>query len=75
MQTMEFMKIYTKHILYAAINQVADLSENKREILEVFLLCCDWQISIYFARFCFQISLMAMIDGSIKYNLKFGFEL
>ena len=35
----------------------------------------DWWISIHFACFCFWMTIMITIDGSIKCNCKFGFKL
>ena len=39
------------------------------------LLVRDWQISIHFACFCFWMTVMIIIGGSVKHNRKFGFKL
>ena len=58
---------------YVPINHVADLSGNNSE--KVMFPCRDWRISIQFTCFCFKMSFTIMIDGSIKRNRQFGFEL
>ena len=47
---------FIQNVFYAAINHVADLSENKFDISgvqTVTFLSCDWPVSIHFVCFCF----------------------
>ena len=39
------------------------------------LLVRDWQISIHFACFCFEMSATIMINSNVECNSKFGFKL
>ena len=58
------------------------ISRTSEEISAIFrraqkatFLSCDWRILIHFVCFCFWMSVTIIIDGSIKHNRNFAFEL
>ena len=68
-----------QNLLYTLPSLMSRTSQEASPIFQkggqVTLLVCDWRISIHFACFCFWMTVTTMIDGSVKRNRKFGFEL